>query len=100
MSEQEQTRTALIAGVAPDNEFGNFMAALVEREQREQTWIANSLMEGYKGERDRAWAELEAIREQMRIVLARGYMPTETRIMDILYPTDGLIEVYMGAEKR
>jgi hypothetical protein len=98
--DETQTRTALLMGVDSNNDFVNFMGRLVERDQRDMEYITQSLMDRYKDERDRALAELSAIRTRMTTAFASGCMPTESRIMDILYPSEGLIQVYLQGVQR
>lgn len=62
------------------------VGSLMENSMKATHTITNDLMEGYQEDAKRARAEIKLIRLQVTSLFASGYMPTESAIMNALYP--------------
>lgn len=63
------------------------MGDLMTRSAQENYSVLNGLMEGYKRERDEAWAELELIRARIYELYAEPYVPSERFVLAALRPS-------------
>lgn len=72
----------------------NLLAQIVSQNVRDAAFTSDTLINGYKDEAETLRATLKAIRYEFTSAMGGQYMPSPGRLLDILYPSDELIDEY------
>jgi hypothetical protein len=78
-----------------DDEATALILTIMQQNARNAAYTTERLMEGYRKSASESRAELNAVRWRIRKLFDSGFMPTQERIFDAMWPTQDEIESFM-----
>jgi hypothetical protein len=78
-----------------DDEATALILTIMQQNAKDAAYTTNQLMEGYRKNYVEARAELNAVRWRIRKLFDSGFMPSQERIFDAMWPTEDEIESFM-----
>jgi hypothetical protein len=75
-----------------DSDSTALILTLMQQSTKDAAFTTNALMHGYRDEASRLRAELAAIRWAMQNLFKDGFQPSESRIINALWPSSDLIQ--------
>lgn len=77
-----------------------FIVELMERSARDTAWAADAVTDHLERRAVRAETTLELIRGRIENLYAGDYAPTEHAVLEVLYPSDELVDAVLEVRRR